>query len=272
MALQFCDRKVCPSVCQKCILWEPNEVQRLIFSYLEKKKGKPFGLAVDVGCSTGVSTLALAAHFQNVVGIDINEAQIHKAKSACFLPNVSYRVALAEKMPFEDGSVDLITASVAAHWFNIEDFLQEADRVLKTNGCVALYCLHPRFDLHYKDCSQSITDVFMEALDILISEQGSDKIQQFQYEYKDIFDAVHYADKTRVTNIASECSMSVAALMRFLESLFMFQSLFVDEPEYAKEFLQKLQQRLLKIMGVCSSDTELEVCNNYFCVLACKSV
>ncbi|KAJ1132209.1 hypothetical protein NDU88_010536 [Pleurodeles waltl] len=234
-------------------------------------KGRPFGLAVDVGCSTGVSTRVLAEHFQQVVGIDINEAQIRKAKSACSLPNVSYQVAPAEKMPFEDGSVDLITVSVAAHWFNIETFLKESDRVLKTNGCVALYCLHPHFDLHYKDCSQSITDVFMETLDILIYEQGSETIKKFQYEYKDIFDVVPYADKIRITNIVSESSMSVAALMRFLESLFMFQSLFVDDPEFAKEFMKRLQERLLKIMGASSSDTELKVRNNYFCILACKS-
>ncbi|XP_078511490.1 uncharacterized protein LOC144770655 isoform X1 [Lissotriton helveticus] len=151
------------SLYQKYMIREPKEVISLILSYLEKKKGKPFELAVDVGCGTGQSTRILASHFKKVVGMDISEAQIKEAENVETSPNVSYVVAAAEKIPLKDGSVDLTTSSVAAHWFEVDGFLREVDRVLKPNGCLALYCLIPHFDLHYKDCSKCLTDTFMES-------------------------------------------------------------------------------------------------------------
>ncbi|XP_069058162.1 putative methyltransferase DDB_G0268948 [Pleurodeles waltl] len=115
MAYRFFETKKHASLYQKYTIREPEEVLSLTLSYLEKKKGKPFELALDVGCGTGQNTRLLAPHFQQVVGIDISEAQIQEAKNVGVLPNVSYIVAPAEKIPYEDGSVDLITASVATH-------------------------------------------------------------------------------------------------------------------------------------------------------------
>ncbi|XP_078511492.1 putative methyltransferase DDB_G0268948 isoform X2 [Lissotriton helveticus] len=259
------------SLYQKYMIREPKEVISLILSYLEKKKGKPFELAVDVGCGTGQSTRILASHFKKVVGMDISEAQIKEAENVETSPNVSYVVAAAEKIPLKDGSVDLTTSSVAAHWFEVDGFLREVDRVLKPNGCLALYCLIPHFDLHYKDCSKCLTDTFMEAHNFLLREHGDKRIDLMSSEYKEIFDAVPFADKTRVTNILLKCSMSITALLGLLESLCMFQNFSKMDPETAKAFLGKLQERLLQIMGVSSLDTEVEVHSNYFCVLACKS-
>ncbi|KAJ1132205.1 hypothetical protein NDU88_010532 [Pleurodeles waltl] len=162
MALRFFEATEHASVYQKYMLRSPKEVHSLIISYLENKKGRPFNLAVDVGCGTGESTRALAVHFQKVFGIDHSDAQIQEAKSVVSPPNVFYLVATAEKLPFEDESVDLITASVAAHFFNQEEFLQEVDRVLKPNGCLAMYSVKPHLDICYKDCSQHATDAFME--------------------------------------------------------------------------------------------------------------
>ena len=39
-------------------------------------------LAVDVGCGTGLSTLAFADHFDRVVGMDISENQINEARKS----------------------------------------------------------------------------------------------------------------------------------------------------------------------------------------------
>ncbi|KAJ1132219.1 hypothetical protein NDU88_010546 [Pleurodeles waltl] len=271
MPRRFFETKEHASLYQKCMIRAPKELISLILSYLETKKGKPFELAVDVGCGTGSSTRVLASHFQKVVGMDISEAQIQEAQHVGFPPNVSYVVAPAEKIPFEDGSVDLITASVAAHWFEVDEFLREVNRVLKPNGCLALYCLCLHYDLHYKDCSKSLTDTFMEAYDFLLREHSDEKVELMKSEYKEIFDAVPFAEKTRVTNILLKCSMSLTAFLGFLESLFMFQIFSKRDPEKANAFLKKLQERLLQIMGVSSPDTELEIHNKYICVLACKS-
>jgi ubiquinone/menaquinone biosynthesis C-methylase UbiE len=52
---------------------------------------------------------------------------------------VEYRVAVAEASGLEAGSVDLITVAQALHWFDIPRFMQEAKRVLKPNGIIAVW-------------------------------------------------------------------------------------------------------------------------------------
>ncbi|XP_078509908.1 putative methyltransferase DDB_G0268948 [Lissotriton helveticus] len=204
MPFRYFERKEHSSIYQKYMIREPEEMRSIIFSYLEKKKN-PCGLAVDVGCGTGQSTHFLAAHFQKVVGIDISESQIQEAKSFVSAPNLDFIVGCAENLPFDDNSVDLITSSVAAHWFNIKEFLREGDRVLKPSGCLALYSLHPHYELYYKDCSQRITDALNEFFQFLLYEHGAGSIVGLLIaEYKEIFDAVHYKDKTSYYEVEEE--------------------------------------------------------------------
>ena len=47
---------------------------------------------------------------------------------------MEFRVGSAEKLPVEDGSVSLITAFCAAHWFDLPSFYAECDRVLTRGG------------------------------------------------------------------------------------------------------------------------------------------
>jgi ubiquinone/menaquinone biosynthesis C-methylase UbiE len=42
-------------------------------------------------------------------------------------------------IPAKDSSVQLITASQAAHWFNLPKFYAEGQRVLSPSGVLALY-------------------------------------------------------------------------------------------------------------------------------------
>lgn len=46
----------------------------------------------------------------------------------------------AECIPADDGSVQLINACSAAHWFDLKAFFSEANRVLSPNGVIALSC------------------------------------------------------------------------------------------------------------------------------------
>ncbi|XP_069505343.1 putative methyltransferase DDB_G0268948 [Ambystoma mexicanum] len=255
---------------EKYMIREP-EVYRQFLSYLEEKKGKPFELALDVGCGTGQTTRALAPHFQKVVGIDISKSQIQEAERVGYPQNVTYIIASAEQLPLEDGSVDLITASTAAHWFNIEEFLREVDRVLKPKGCLALSCVYIHIDLQYKECSKQLSEVYNEALNFVFREHGHERIELMRTEYKDIFDRVPYHDKMRFTKMLQWSTTSVEALMGLLESTCAFHTFLLTDPESANEFLKKLQERILKIMGTSSTDTQLGMCTSHFCVLACKS-
>jgi ubiquinone/menaquinone biosynthesis C-methylase UbiE len=53
-------------------------------------------------------------------------------------PNIDYQVCSAEKLPFEDKSIDVITSAQAFHWFKHDEFFKEAKRILKPNGTIAI--------------------------------------------------------------------------------------------------------------------------------------
>jgi SAM-dependent methyltransferase len=93
-------------------------------------------LALDVGCGTGQLTKLLATQFEQVVGIDPSSDQVAHAVE-CF--NVFYHRLPAEQFScLGDKGADLITAAQAAHWFELPRFYDEARRVLKHNGVLAL--------------------------------------------------------------------------------------------------------------------------------------
>ncbi|MDB5440488.1 MAG: SAM-dependent methyltransferase [Caulobacteraceae bacterium] len=92
-------------------------------------------LALDVACGSGQLTVPLAARFARVVGVDASAGQIAEASPH---PGVEYRVAPAEATGLETASVDLITVAQAAHWLDLDAFYDEARRVARPGGVVAL--------------------------------------------------------------------------------------------------------------------------------------
>jgi len=47
---------------------------------------------------------------------------------------IHYLVASAEQQPFADNTFELITVSSGVHWFDIDAFLIEANRLLKSKS------------------------------------------------------------------------------------------------------------------------------------------
>jgi len=92
--------------------------------------------ALDVACGTGLSTNALLAIARNVYGTDSSEEML---KNAITHKRIHYSAARAEKQPFRKDFFDLITVCSAIHWFQIDDFLAEANRLLKKDGSLVLY-------------------------------------------------------------------------------------------------------------------------------------
>lgn len=82
------------------------------------------------------------------------------------------RESPAEELPFEDGSVDLVTAMSAFHWFDHSRFLQEAHRVLKPNGCLAVLNYTMDMELSYGDCSETLNHICNEVgvIRLILSE------------------------------------------------------------------------------------------------------
>lgn len=98
--------------------------------------GKPLDLALDVGCGTGLSSIALREISENVVGIDVSAAMLKQTEKT---GGIEYILASAENLPFCAGKIDLITISQAIHWVDKEKFFAEADRVLKPDSLIVAY-------------------------------------------------------------------------------------------------------------------------------------
>jgi ubiquinone/menaquinone biosynthesis C-methylase UbiE len=92
--------------------------------------------ALDIACGTGLSTKALLIIAENVYGTDLSPEMLNLALEK---DKIYYAVAPAENQPFDKGEFDLVTVSSGVHWFNIDAFLIETNRILKDKGLLVIY-------------------------------------------------------------------------------------------------------------------------------------
>jgi SAM-dependent methyltransferase len=92
--------------------------------------------ALDVGCGTGMSSLALTALAHDVVGTDASLPMLRRARRE---PRVRYAAATAEALPFREGSFDLVVACGSIDWVDRGRFLPRAFELLVSGGL--LVCL-----------------------------------------------------------------------------------------------------------------------------------
>ncbi|KAI9879137.1 MAG: hypothetical protein M1830_009396 [Pleopsidium flavum] len=122
----------------------------------------PRDLCVDLGCGHGVVTRHLSAAFAHVIGTDPSKGMIDQARSSTpkeEYPNVEYKEAKAESSPFlEDGSVDMVVAGQAAHWFDYERLFPEMKRIVRTNGTMAFWGYKDHVFVDYPGATKVLND------------------------------------------------------------------------------------------------------------------
>lgn len=94
-------------------------------------------LAWDAGTGSGQAAVAMADHFDLVVGTDPSPEQIGQGRPH---PNVVYRVGVEGDSGLEPATADLVTAAQALHWFDLEAFYREVARVIRPGGLLAVWC------------------------------------------------------------------------------------------------------------------------------------
>ncbi len=114
-----------------------NPVVRRLMSGFERTLDELFEQAdpqslLDVGCGEAVLTHKWAQRLgdRRVVGIDLDDPQLHALWEQRQAPNLAYKVMKAENLPFADGEFDLATAiEVLEHVPDPEHTVAEMARV-----------------------------------------------------------------------------------------------------------------------------------------------
>jgi ubiquinone/menaquinone biosynthesis C-methylase UbiE len=99
-------------------------------------------LAVDVACGPGTYTRPLAARVRRAIGVDLTPAMVEKARAEAELAgvtNIEFLCADVNALPFENGTVDVISCGYAVHHMaEPARSIAEMVRVLRPGGRVAI--------------------------------------------------------------------------------------------------------------------------------------
>ena len=115
-----------------------------LINYIAKKLAfKHTIVAADIGCGDGRYSIKLIEKLRNRLSltcVDANYEMLQQiSKISSNFQNLQTKHALAEKLPFDDNSLDCIFSFNAIHHFKINEFAKECNRVLKNNGLLFIY-------------------------------------------------------------------------------------------------------------------------------------
>ena len=100
-------------------------------------------VAADIGCGDGRYSIKLIEKLRNRLSltcVDNNYEMLQQiSKISSNFQNLQTKQAFAEKLPFDDNSLDCIFSFNAIHHFKINEFAKECNRVLKNNGLLFIY-------------------------------------------------------------------------------------------------------------------------------------
>ena len=121
----------------------PDELFKYLVSLVEQHM-----VAWDCATGSGQAALSLVNYFKKVIATDISSEQISNAVRH---NRIEYRVCQAEKSGISNNSVNLITVASAVHWFDLNNFYREVQRVITPGGILAVWTYHvgyvePPFD------------------------------------------------------------------------------------------------------------------------------
>lgn len=207
----------------------------------------PESRVLDIGCGGGQTACKIAREYgSQVVGIDISEVMISKAKERARAQNleekVEFRVADVFKLPFGDGSFDVaLFESVLTPLPGIKkDAMKETMRVIKQGGLIGanesfLYASAPAELLELVDDHPAVPGGMFtpEKLRGLFEDSGLQVVE------------VSEVRSSEAPSVARE--MSVLGILSFmLKSYWKMLYKMLTDPRFRRA--QKIDDRLTKIL------------------------
>ncbi|GBD31622.1 putative methyltransferase [bacterium HR33] len=164
------------------------------------------GLAWDCATGNGQAAVSLARRFRAVIATDASRKQLANAFRR---PNVFYWVASEADSGIPAGSVDLVTAAQALHWFDREAFYREVRRVSKPCGVIAVWC-YRRFSVSPE-------------IDRLVNRFNTELVGPYWPYDRQVVDSGYRSldfpfDELRVPEFAIQQSWTLAELGKYIET------------------------------------------------------
>jgi ubiquinone/menaquinone biosynthesis C-methylase UbiE len=141
---------------QEALTWEEAQHRlRNSFHQVLEQYSPPFVQDIlDIGCSVGISTLALHRYYQQrqnppvrTIGLDLSPYMLAVAQTLDTQGEIAQWVhAQAEKTEFADHSFDLVTLQFVLHelpHYATEGIFQEVQRILRPGGILAIVDNNP---------------------------------------------------------------------------------------------------------------------------------
>ncbi|XP_067121950.1 putative methyltransferase DDB_G0268948 isoform X1 [Centruroides vittatus] len=247
----------------------PPAVAEKIIQYL-KEKITTLNHALDIGCGSGQSTALFASHFEKVTGIDVSQAQIEEAIKNNKFTNVEYKVSSAEDTKLENESIQLVAASQSVHWFDLDKFYNEVDRLLVPNGVLAMYGYsvvmpHP-LDVKVREKAVDIVNKFYEED---IGKYWSPERKHVDNSYEDI--TFPYRDYIRTT-VTHQSDLPLLNYLGYFTTWSSYQELLKEDAKKAEFVMTKFQNRLREVLEASSDHVPLKVQTEYFILMGRKDV
>lgn len=122
------------------VRYRPGYPDSLVQTLVTEAGLRPASVVADIGSGTGISSELFLRLGCRVCGVEPNR-EMRAAAEARFREEPRFRsvAATAEATTLDSGSIDLIAAGQAFHWFDLERTRAEFTRILSPQGLVALF-------------------------------------------------------------------------------------------------------------------------------------
>uniref|UniRef100_F6RBS2 Methyltransferase type 11 domain-containing protein n=1 Tax=Ciona intestinalis TaxID=7719 RepID=F6RBS2_CIOIN len=250
----------------------PPELARFVVNKMRSKNKTDSSEKVDVGCGSGQATNIFAPYFKKVLATDPSVNQLEHARMQNKFDNVSYEEGTAENIKVEDCSLDLLVAGCALPYFDHPKFLQEADRVLKPGGYMALYGLQVPVLLQPDEVESIGTSIFKSYSKLCLDEFPDIQhlVVFWNTKYQTIFDAIKYEDKERKESFSLVKNSTMEDFLGFFRSTHAYEMYMKKQAVGLNNLSDKEQMEKLKQLDVAEHCADEVLSRCYYCSCATK--